>query len=177
MANITRRLSERTELPTVALWDPFRLLMNDVFGSELFGGMSVGGERTFTPHLDVKETRDDFCIRADVPGLNESEVQIDIDGSRLTLSGQREAEERTEDERYYAYERNYGAFTRSFVMPDTADMEHVQADLRNGVLTVHVPKKAETKSKRVPIGTAKVLEEKVVAHETKAEAKKEAKAA
>jgi HSP20 family protein len=137
------------------MWDPFRILMSDLFGPELAGGGLVSGERTFAPDIEVKESKDAFLFNADLPGVKDSDVEINVDGNRLTLSGKREEEHRSEEDRYFAYERSFGSFSRSFVMPDNADMENIKADLREGVLRVEVPKKAEAKPKRIPIGAKK----------------------
>jgi HSP20 family protein len=76
-------------------------------------------------------------------------------GNRLTVSGKREEEERNEDERYFSYERSFGTFSRSFVLPEGADPERIKADLRAGVLTITIPKKAEMQARRVEIGGGK----------------------
>jgi HSP20 family protein len=153
MANITRKGERRNE-PSARLWDPFRILMSDVFGPEMLGG-GMTSERSFAPDIEVKETKQEFAFCADLPGVREDDVDIRVDGNRLTISGKREEEKRDEEDRYYAYERSFGSFSRSFVMPDSADMDKIQADLKDGVLRVEVPKKAETQPKRVALGGRK----------------------
>ena len=92
-----------------------------------------------------------FVFNVDVPGMKEDEIELHVVGNRLTISGRREEEERHEDDRYYAYERSYGSFSRAFTMPETADLDHISAELKNGVLGVKVPKKAEVQPKRISI--------------------------
>ncbi len=78
-------------------------------------------------------------------------MPVTVTGNRLTVSGKREAEQREESDRYYAYERSYGSFTRAFTLSDSADCEHVDAGLNNGVLTVSIAKKPESQPKKVSL--------------------------
>jgi len=111
------------------------------------------GEETgaFVPTFDVKETKDSFVFRADLPGVKDSDVDISLTGNRLTISGRRQEENKEEGEQFYAYERSYGSFSRSFTLPEGIDAEHVQADLKDGVLTVVLPKKPEVQPKRIAL--------------------------
>jgi HSP20 family protein len=122
-------------------WDPFR-------GD--WGG--VGQNLEFVPRFDVKETQDAYVINADLPGVKDEELNVSLNGNRLTISGTREEEHREEGESYYAMERSHGSFGRTFTMPDGVDAESVTADLKQGVLTVRVPKKPEAQPKRIAIG-------------------------
>jgi HSP20 family protein len=154
MANIVRRGGESREIaPTVrGEWDPFRM-MRDLLRWDPFSEMLpyAGGERgfIFTPQFEVKESPDAYIFKADLPGVKEDDLDISVTGNRLTVSGKREAEERQENETYYAYERQYGTFTRTFTLPEGVDSEHVQADLRDGVLTLRVPKLPEMQPKKI----------------------------
>lgn len=125
-------------------WDPFREL-GPLFSSETQGTM-------FMPNVDVKETADAYVFKADVPGIKEKDVEIALIGNRLTLSGKREEERREEKETYYATERSYGSFTRTFTLPEGTDLENAKADLKAGVLTISVPKKPEVQPKKIAIG-------------------------
>ncbi len=127
-------------------WDPFE---------EMSRSWPVSQEMGFMPQFEVRETNDGFVFRADLPGVNEEDVEINLTGNRLTISGKREAEQRNENDRYYAYECQYGTFSRSFTLPDSVDSEHVKADLKNGVLTLHVPKRAEAQPRKIAIGGVK----------------------
>ena len=121
-------------------WDPFREM-----------GTLRGGE-AFVPRFDVKETKDGYVFRADLPGVKESDVEISLTGNVLSVSGRREEERRDEGEQYHALERSYGEFTRSFALPDGTDGDSVKADLKEGVLTIHVAKKPEVQPKKITIG-------------------------
>lgn len=117
-------------------WDPF-----------------VSGRPTsaFAPTFEVKETTDAFVLRADVPGVEEKDLDIAVHNGVLTVSGSRSAEERKEGESFAIYERQYGSFSRSFALPDMADGERIEAKLTNGVLTLSIAKKAEAKPRKIEI--------------------------
>jgi len=105
----------------------------------------------FAPAFEVKETSDAFVLKADLPGVAESDLDINVHNSVLTVSGTRQAEERKEGESYALYERQFGSFSRSFSLPDMADGERIEANLDNGVLTLVVGKKAEAKPRKIAL--------------------------
>ena len=117
-------------------WDPF------------FGGRPASA---FAPAFEVKETTDSFVLRADIPGVEEKDIDIAVHNGVLTVSGSRAAEERKEGESYALYERQYGSFSRSFALPDMADGDRIDASLRNGVLALTIAKKAEAKPRKIEI--------------------------
>jgi len=124
-------------------WDPFR---DDPSTQPSWPGAE------FTPRFDVRETKGEYLIQADLPGVKEDEIEVSQSGNMLTISGKREDEHKEEGEQYYAMERSYGSFARTFTLPDSVDGEHVTADLKSGVLAVHVPKRPEAQSKKIAIG-------------------------
>ena len=105
----------------------------------------------FAPAFEVKETQDAFVLKADVPGLEEKDLDVAIDKGVLTVSGSRAAEQRKDGEAYSVYERQFGSFSRSFSLPDVADAERVEAKLAAGVLTLTIAKKAEAKPRKIAI--------------------------
>ena len=117
-----------------------------------FRGELGGGNLEFVPRFDVKETKEAYVIQADLPGVKDDELEVSLSGNLLTISGKREEEHREEGESYYTIERSYGNFVRSFTMPDGVDSESVNADLKQGVLTVRIPKKPDAQPKRISIG-------------------------
>ncbi len=142
------------ELGRRALFEPLRELMRwDPF-AEMW---PAGREREimFMPDFDIKETPDAIVFRADLPGIEEKDIDVTVTGNRITVSGKREAEEEQKGETWYACERSYGSFTRSFTLPEGSDAEHVRASLDKGVLSLHIPKTEKAQSKKVPIGAAK----------------------
>jgi HSP20 family protein len=155
MANLIRRNEGNRELSaprTTSEWDPFRMMremlrwdpLRDVEGGSLW-------ERGFTPSFEVTESNDAYVFRADLPGVKEEDVEISLTGNRLTISGHREQERQEQNQQYHTAERTYGSFTRSFTLPEGTDQEHVQADMKSGVLTVNVPKRPEVQPRRVAI--------------------------
>jgi len=134
-------------------FDPLRRLA-DLMTWDPFGEMAVqpwGRGETFSPAFEVKETKDGYLFMADVPGIKEEDLEVNLDGNRLSVSGKREAEKKEESERFYSYERNYGSFLRSFTLPSGIDQEHLRAELKEGVLTIHIPKSEASQPKRVKI--------------------------
>lgn len=105
----------------------------------------------FAPAFEVKETTDSFVLKADLPGVEEKDLDISVHNGVLSVSGSRQAEERKEGESYAIYERQYGSFSRSFALPDMADGDRIEANLANGVLTLTVAKKAEAKPRKIAI--------------------------
>jgi HSP20 family protein len=152
MANLIRRdnrdLARRHGV--APSFDPFRI-MDALLGGEAFEGWSDA--RGFAPTFEVRETKDAYVFKADVPGIPEKDIEIHMTGNVLTVSGERKQESVQEGERYFALERGYGQFSRSFSLPDGTDGEHVTADVKDGVLTLRVPKKPEVRPRRINIGT------------------------
>jgi HSP20 family protein len=128
--------------------DPFQLARDLFAWDPFFGGRQVSA---FVPAFEVKETNEAFILKADVPGVLESELDIAVHSNILTISGTRTAEERKEGDSFALYERQYGSFSRSFALPDTADGDRVEAKLENGVLTLAIWKKAEAKPRKIAL--------------------------
>jgi HSP20 family protein len=143
--------------------DPFQMLMRDPFAmmremmSDPFRMFQMNREISWNPSFEVKETNDAFLFKADMPGIRNDDLDITLDGNRLMISGQREQEreEGEEQGRYHAYERSYGSFSRMFTLPDSADVDHIRTDLKDGVLTLVVPKKAggQPQRRKIQIGS------------------------
>jgi HSP20 family protein len=152
MANLNIRRGEpRQEMEPLRALDPLRIF-RDLLGIDPFAGLVAPTSTMFAPEIEIKETKDGYLIQADLPGVQMKDLEVNITGSRLTVSGRREEEQRREDDRYYVYERSYGTFSRSFVLPEGADMDKVKADLKDGVLQICVPKRAEVQPRRIEVG-------------------------
>ncbi|MFO0759730.1 MAG: Hsp20/alpha crystallin family protein [Byssovorax sp.] len=157
--NIVRRQpTNPANVPATTGWDPFQM-MREMMRFDPFRELSLFGrnypEMSFNPDVDVKETPEAYMFTADVPGMKEKDLEVSISGNRLTVSGKREEEKKEETATYYATERSWGSFTRSFTMPAGVDTDKVKADLKEGVLTIAVPKKPDAMPKQIPVGTAK----------------------
>ncbi len=129
--------------------DPFALARELFSWDPFFGSRPASA---FSPAFEVKETNDSFVVKADLPGVEEKDVDIALHNGVLTVSGMRQSEERKEGETYALYERQYGSFTRSFALPDIADGDRIAAKLEHGVLTLSIPKKAEAKPRKITLG-------------------------
>lgn len=132
---------------TVRYRDPF------AFARDLFA-MDFGDQRsaaTFAPTFEVKETADAFVVRADVPGVKEENIDVSFHNGVLSIAGVRVPDERKEGEAFFVYERQYGSFSRSFSLPETADAEKIDAKLEHGVLFVSVGKRPEAKPKKISL--------------------------
>jgi HSP20 family protein len=124
-------------------WDPFR---------EMAPFLPIDEPNfAFSPPFEVKETKDGYEFRADVPGVKEGDIEITVTGNRLTISGKREAETETKNDTYFTTERTYGSFVRAFTLPDSADLDRVRATLDNGVLMISAPRKPETQPKKITV--------------------------
>lgn len=153
MVDITRRqlqpgnqLSERSPLShlirELTNWSPF----------EEFVPSWSSRDKMFVPAFEVKEKKDGYVIKADLPGVKEEDVHIDVSGNRLTISGKRESERQEENETYFFAETAYGSFSRTLTLPDMVDVEAVEANLDNGQLVLNVPKRLESQARRIELG-------------------------
>jgi HSP20 family protein len=121
--------------------DPFRALQQLSPWTDLG---REGREMAWSPSFEIRETDDAFVLKSDVPGVRQDDLEVSLTGSNLRISGKREREQEAEEGTLHTYERSYGQFVRSFVLPEVADLDKVRCDLKDGVLTLLVPKKAGT---------------------------------
>jgi HSP20 family protein len=145
---------------TIVRWEPLRefstlqnemnRLFNTVFDAPSPG--NGGTMRRWMPAMDLVESGDHFVLRADLPGLSEEDVKIELEDTTLTISGERAAEHESKDEGYYRLERAFGSFSRTLQLPKGIDPEAVAASFDRGVLEVRIPKPEERKPRRIEIG-------------------------
>jgi HSP20 family protein len=109
------------------------------------------GTRPWSPSVDIFETENELVLKADLPDVKLDEIEVRVENQTLTLKGERKFEEDKTVRGYHRIERSYGTFTRSFTVPSTVDPDMVQAEFRNGVLTVKLPKKEAAKPRQVKI--------------------------
>ena len=139
-------------------WEPARELqtiqqeMNRLFGSFFDGqsGVEVGGRR-WVPATDLVEEGDHYVLRADLPGVGEDDVKVELEDNVLTVSGERKSEHEQRKNGYYRVERASGRFARSLTLPEGVDADSIKARFENGVLEVTIPKPPERKPRRVAI--------------------------
>ncbi len=158
MANITVRNDQGKKSQALAqssTWEPGRLLRS-LMQWDPFLEMAplVTQDRLdFMPSFDIKETKDQYIFKADMPGVKASDLDVSLSGNRLTIGGKRESEHEDKGDTFYTCERTYGSFQRSFTLPDGTNANAVSADLKDGVLLVAIGKQPEVQAKKIPVGT------------------------
>ena len=134
-------------------WRELDALTNRLgFALDDFPTPSTSG--AWMPAVNVEETADALVLSAELPGLTESDVELEVENNILTLRGEKSEERREGDEnkKFHLWERSYGSFQRSFTLPRTVSADKITADFANGVLHVRMPKVAEAKGRRIAIG-------------------------
>jgi HSP20 family protein len=136
--------------------DPVRQLFDRLFEGSLFDHRNRDDSSVVTsqwaPPVDIREEPDRFVLRADIPGVDPQDIEVQMDRGLLTIKGERRVE-RFEDGRYARIERMHGQFHRRFALPDSADPDGITASGRNGVLEVVNPKRAEAQPRRIQVGS------------------------
>ena len=139
--------------------DPFRELatLQDRFNSLFQNFAEVGGKEqlaqgTFVPPVDIYEDEHSLVLKLEVPGMNEEDLNVSLENSTLTVSGERKFEKEEKEENFHRIERRYGSFTRTFRLPNTVDAEKVEAGYDKGILKVTLAKRAEAKPKQIKVG-------------------------
>jgi HSP20 family protein len=108
-------------------------------------------EREWIPSLDVSETKDNFVVKAEVPGIDAKNINISLTGDVLTIRGEKKHEKEEKEEDYHLVERGYGTFSRSVRLPAEVESAQIKASYKNGILKVTLPKSAKVKAKEVKI--------------------------
>lgn len=128
-------------------WDPFREMAP-------FAGLPSLELEGFNPDFEVTENKDGYVFKADLPGVKKEDIEITTMGNRLQISGKRDKEQETKTDAVYTYERQYGSFVRTFTLPDGADVDHAKSELKDGVLTLVIPKSASSQTKKIAVSSA-----------------------
>ena len=147
----------------IVRWEPFRDLvttqdrLNRLFNETM--GRFVGNEgmrsAAWVPPVDIYETEQNIVLKAELPGIDPKDVEATVHEGTLYLKGERKYEHEVKEENYHHVERAYGSFARSFELPASVDADNVQAEFKDGILKLTMPKKEEAKAKRIKITTAK----------------------
>ena len=135
----------------LSVWDPFADLnrMQRELERGFFSGR--GKPADFAPAVDVHEDDEALVLRAELPGVKQTDIDIQIDGNVLTLKGERKLEAEQKGRRYHRVERSFGTFVRQFQLPTNVDAQAIDANLEQGILTLRLPKKAETKTRKIEV--------------------------
>ena len=130
--------------------EPFSREVDRLF--DAFFGQGERDARRWVPPMDLVEAERRFVLKADLPGLGEGDVAIEVEDGTLRISGERKAEREQSERGWYRIERPFGSFSRSLTLPDGVDPAGIEASFENGVLEVTIPKPAERKPRRIEIG-------------------------
>jgi HSP20 family protein len=142
---------------SVIRWEPFRNVnslqeqFSRLFDTSFPGRSSESDLTTWAPAVDIQETENELVLKADLPGVEEKDIDVRIENNTLTIRGERKFEKQLNEDNYLRVERSYGSFSRSFSLPNTINTEAIKAEYKNGVLTVQLPKRAESKPKQVKV--------------------------
>ena len=142
---------------TLVKWDPFRELtdmhrsMDRLFGDRYLRQDDNGLFAGFAPTVDVYDNETEIVIEAEVPGINENDIAVEVKNNVLTFSGERKREQEVKEGSYHRSERSFGKFQRSFTLPDSIEVDKVNAKNRNGVLTIRLPKAPKAVAKKIAV--------------------------
>src|SRR5213592_4301387 len=143
---------------SIIRYDPFRDLralqdeVNRLFTGNMARFDDEGIARgSWSPNVDIYENKDQIVLEAELPGMKREEFDVSVENNVITLRGERHFEKKDESDNYHRVERAYGSFTRSFTLPNTVSTEGATAEYKNGVLRVTLPKREETKARRIEI--------------------------
>lgn len=141
--------------------DPFREFaamqdrMNRLFGNTYLRDEDTALRGNWVPAVDIFETdAHDLVVRAEVPGMSRDDIEVSVENSTLVLKGEKKLDTEVNEENYRRIERSYGAFHRSFTLPNTVDTARVTADYKDGVLTVKLPFREEAKPRTINVQVA-----------------------
>jgi HSP20 family protein len=145
---------------TITKWEPIRDLltlqdrMNRLFDDSVRGlrpGDEALGAAIWSPAVDIYETENEVILKAELPEINQKDIDIQVENNTLVLRGERKFEKDTKRENFHRIERAYGNFARSFTLPNTIDQEKIHADYKDGILKVVMPKREEIKPKQIKV--------------------------
>ena len=136
---------------STSLQDQFIRLFEDNFIRDRSGHADLA---TWAPPVDIYETENELVVKADLPDLQEKDIDVRVENNTLTIRGERKFEKDVNPDNYLRVERAYGSFTRSFSLPNTVSSESIRAEYRNGVLTLHMAKREESKRKQIKISVS-----------------------
>jgi HSP20 family protein len=125
--------------------------VNRLFESTFPARLDDSALTTWAPAVDIYETENELVLKADLPEINEKDLDVRLENSMLTIRGERKFEQQVKEDNYLRVERAYGSFSRSFSLPNTVNTDSIKAEYKNGVLKVELPKRAESKPKQVKI--------------------------
>ena len=145
---------------TITRWNPFSEFEEilDRYNRNLQPSLSEGGKELvrktdWAPAVDITETKEEYLIKAELPGVSKDDVKVSVNDNVLSIQGERHMEEE-KDKKHHRVERVYGSFARSFHLPENTDEDHISADYQDGVLTLHLVKMKKEQPKAVEINVS-----------------------
>jgi len=146
---------------TMSRWDPFRGLtslqdqVNRLFEDTVHQGRTSQADlATWAPAADIYETENELVAKFDLPGVQESDIDVRVENNTLAIRGERKFEKEVNEDSYLRVERAFGTFTRSFSLPNIVKVDNIRAGLQDGVLTIRMPKREEAKPKQIKISVS-----------------------
>jgi HSP20 family protein len=142
---------------SITRWDRFRNQptlqeqVNKLFESSFASNAGQSALTSWAPPVDIYETENELVLKVDLPEISDKDLDVRIENNMLTIRGERKFESEVKQDNYLRVERSYGSFSRTFGLPNTVNTEAIKAEYKNGVLTVSLPKRAESKPKQVKI--------------------------
>ncbi|HYL09908.1 MAG TPA: Hsp20/alpha crystallin family protein [Candidatus Acidoferrales bacterium] len=142
---------------TLTRWEPFRGVatvqdqINRIFEDLSLRGAGDSSLTTWSPAVDIYETEHELVVKADVPDVDEKDLDVRVENNILTIHGERKFEKKVNEDNYLRVERAYGSFSRSFSLANTVNTDAIKAEYRNGVLTLTIPKREEAKPKQIKV--------------------------
>jgi HSP20 family protein len=130
-------------------WNPFEEMQR--LQDEVFRPWGTGQRQALRPAVDIHEDEGTIKVMAELPGLKPEDVHVEVEDNVLTLSGERRLEHEDQREGYHRIERAFGSFTRSFVLPRAVDAQSIDAQMKDGTLTIRLPKRAESQPRRIDV--------------------------
>ena len=149
-------------MPNIVRFDPFEDMtrlqreVNRLFEdrSATRGGAETASTRAWSPLVDILEDRNEIVVKAELPGIKQEEIDIELTGDTLTLRGERKFEDTPHKDNYVRIERSYGSFQRAFTIGVPVQHDGVKASYKDGILEIHLPKSEETKPKKVQVSAS-----------------------
>ncbi len=144
-------------MTAIARFEPFRGLsalhdqVNRIFNETVRNQDYGSALKAWAPSVDIYETPNELVVKADLPDVEEKDIDVRVENNLLTIRGERKFDKSVAEDNYLRVERTYGAFSRSFSLPNTVNAESIRAEYKNGVLTVNLPKREESKPRQVKV--------------------------
>jgi len=144
-----RMIPYRKSEPPSRTWHEASSLFDGIFDDPFFSSMKA--TQNWLPPVDILEKDGNLILRVEVPGIDEKDIDLKLEGNVLTLKGEKKLENDRDRSEYHRLESYFGAFGRSFTLPESADRDQIKAEFKNGILTITVPQRPEVRPRDIPV--------------------------